>query len=327
MTAILIIDDDVALLAGLAAQLEDAAFEVLKSSDLDHAETLFREQRPDLVLLEVQMNGGAGWNLLAWLSGLAPVIVISRAGREEDVVRGFAAGAVDYIAKPYRSAELLARVRARLAATPVLASAPAAVPAQSAPPAAPAPVVPPRRRDEPEAGSVFMSEAEELALLRAPAPPRVEQAVAASADADVQGLGARLRAERLRRQFTLVQVENDLKIRMSYLQAMEDEKFTLLPRGPVALQMVRTYADHLGMPADEVVAEFRRSFYIEPVEPPPALGGPRMPRSLPPWLVWVAAIVLALAVAIGGILAFDPTFFLTLPERLQPLLPPWAGGA
>jgi CheY-like chemotaxis protein len=314
-------------LAGLAAQLEDAAFDVFKSSDAAHAETLFNEQRPDLVILEVQMNGGSGWNLLAWLSGLAPVIVLSRAGREEDVVRGFTAGAVDYITKPYRSAELLARVRARLAAapTPALIAAPLRSEASSVPPPASmeyrTPPPAPSRRDDPETTNVFMSEAEELALLRTPAPPRHEPAP--TTDAVLGGLGARLRAERMRRQYTLVQVENELKIRMSYLQAMEDEKFTLLPRGPVALQMVRTYADHLGMPADEVLTEFRKNFYVEPVAPPPALGGPRLPRAVPRWLIWLTAVILALAVAIGLIFAFDPDFFLTLPERIQPLLPPW----
>ncbi len=321
MTAILIIDDDVALLAGLARQLADAAFDVLKSSDLDHAETLFAEQRPDLVLLEVQTGGGAGWNALERLAVQAPVIVLSQAGREEDVVRGFAAGAVDYIAKPYRSAELLARIRARLsAAVPVLGTV--ATPLRSAAVrSAPPPPAKPRRRDDPEQSSVFMSEAEELALLRTPLPPRSEPTPAT--DDLPQGLGASLRGERLRRQYTLVQVENDLKIRMSYLQAMEDEKFTLLPRGPVALQMVRNYAEHLGMPAEEVLAEFRQNFYIEPIAPPPALGGPRLPRSLPSWLIWLTAIILALAVAVGAILAFDPNFFVTLPERIQPLLPVW----
>jgi DNA-binding response OmpR family regulator len=325
LTAILIIDDDVALLAGLAAQLEDAAFTVHKSSDLTHAETLFAEQRPDLVVLEVQMNRGSGWNMLAWLSGLAPVIVLSRMSREEDVVRGFAAGAVDYVAKPYRSAELLARVRARLAAAPAPALATTVAPLRSEElRQSPAPVKSPPRRADPEQTSVFMSEAEELALLRTTAAVSREP-VAAPGDDGPQSLGARLRAERLRRQYTLVQVENDLKIRMSYLQAMEDEKFTLLPRGPVALQMVRTYAEHLGLPAEEILAEFRQNFYIEPVTPPPALGGPRLPRTIPPWLVWFAAIILALAVAAGAILAFDSDFFLTLPERVQPLLP--GGGA
>jgi DNA-binding response OmpR family regulator len=323
LTAILIIDDDVALLAGLAAQLEDAAFTVAKSSDVDHAEALFAEERPDLVIIEPHIGGGAGWAALGRMALQAPVIVLSRAGREEDVVRGFAAGAIDYVSKPYRSAELLARVRVRLqaAASPALMTA--ADPLPSPPRATPPPAIkPPPRRDEPEQSAVFMSEAEEMALLRTP-PPRSE-AVASAASDESQGLGARLRAERLRRQFTLVQVENELKIRMSYLQALEDEKFTLLPRGPVALQMVRTYAEHLGMPADAVLAEFRQHFSIEPVAPPPALGGARLPRSIPRWLIWLAAILLALAVAVGAILAFDPNFFLTLPERIEPLLPDWA---
>lgn len=321
MTAILIIDDDVALLAALAAQLEDAAFSVIKSSDLVHAERMYAEQRPDLVVLEVQTGAGKGWDLLSKIAADVPVLVLSFAGREEDVLRGFAAGAIDYVSKPYRSAELLARIRVRLA--PVLARAvsaplprPVASVPNSPPPARPAPP-----SADPATTDIFMSEAEELALLRAPQAPVA--AAVAHADDPPQGLGARLRAERLRRQYTLVQVENELKIRMSYLQAMEDEKFTLLPRGPVALEMVRSYAGHLGMPVNEVLSEFKQNFYIEPVAPPPALGGPRMPRSIPRWVIMLTAIILALALAVGAILVLDPDFFITLPERVQPLLPVW----
>ncbi|MBX0326530.1 response regulator transcription factor [Oscillochloris sp. ZM17-4] len=114
MPRIQIIDDDVITLASLGLQLEDAGFSVTKSSDLTHAEQSYAEERPDLVLLDVRSDRERGWDLLARIADSTPVIVLSAAAREEDVVRGFEAGAADYIAKPYRSAELLARLRARL---------------------------------------------------------------------------------------------------------------------------------------------------------------------------------------------------------------------
>ncbi len=167
-----------------------------------------------------------------------------------------------------------------------------------------------------------MSEAEEMALLRMPPPADASASPApAGPEADGESFGKRMRGERLRRHLTLVQVENDLRTRMSYLQAIEDEKFTLLPRGPAAVQMVRSYAEYLGLDADALIAEFRAQHYVEANDPLPALGGSRMARGLPRWAVLLAAVLLALAVGAGGIYALDPGFFAGLPGFFQSL---WA---
>lgn len=327
MASILIIDDDVTLLARLGAQLEDAGYQVEKAGSIEHAERSYADQRPDLVILEPRTGGDAGWDLLPRLAAGSAVVVLTGAGREEDVVRGFSAGAIDYVTKPYRSEEFLARLRVRVATLPAPEPAPEPAPAAPAVPAANLaqvrPFEPPRRRNrrpDPVDETVFMSEAEEMALLRMPgATPAQAESSPETADSNPEALGARLRAERLRRHLTLVQVENELKIRMSYLQAMEDEKFTLLPRGPVAVQMVRTYAGFLGLDAGALAEEFRSQHYVDPIEPPPALGGSSLPRSVPRWVILLAAVTLALAVAAGAIYAFDPGFFQSLPAYLQSL--------
>jgi CheY-like chemotaxis protein len=324
LSSLLIIDDDVTLLARLGAQLEAAGYQVAKSSDLAHGEDLFAELRPDLVLLEVRAGNDGGWDLLPRLAAETTVVVLSGAAHEEDVVRALEAGAVDHIAKPYRSAELLARLRTRMAV-------PLAIPAPVAPPpptaqavgATPAPG-PGRKQRRPAPGAdttVFMSEAEELAMLRTPPASTVQQPDPAPDLGEDGGVGSQMRAERLRRHLTLVQVENELKIRMSYLQAMEDAKFTLLPRGPAALQMVKQYADHLGLDASTVLDEFRAQGYDDVVAPLPALGGRALPRSLPRWVALLAAVLLALAVGLGAIVIFDPNFFARLPEFFAAL---WA---
>jgi transcriptional regulator with XRE-family HTH domain len=253
------------------------------------------------------------------------VLVLSAAAREEDVVRGFESGATDYVSKPYRSAELVARLRARLA-TPVSVADAQRLPAFAAPARPAAPIAPPpvarrnSRRGPVVDESVFMSEAEEMALLRLP-PADGPAADRPAPQADEQGFGKRLRAERLRRHLTLVQVENDLRTRMSYLQAIEDDKFTLLPRGPAAIQMVRSYAEYLGLDAEALSGEFRAEHYTEASEPLPALGGSRLARGLPRWAVLLAAVLLALAVGAGAIYALDPGFFAGLPGFFQSL---WA---
>lgn len=348
MASILIIDDDVTLLTRLAAQLEAAGYQVARSSDVVHGERLYIEQRPDLVVLEVRAGDGRGWDLLERFSAETPVLVLSGAAREEDIVRGFEAGAIDYVSKPYRSAELLARLRVRLsdAAPSALAAGavnrPASVPV--VPPAAPATPEPrpasvapaPRaaskrqsaRRGAEVDETVFMSEAEEMALLRM--PPSAEAQARPTADRIIEegngSFGPRLRAERLRRHLTLVQVENDLRIRMSYLQAIEDEKYTLLPRGPAALEMVRRYAEHLGLDAADLLAEFRSKHYVEAPEPIPALGGTPAPRSLPRWPIVLVAVLLALLVGLSAILVLDPGFFSRVPAFLQSLWTQILGG-
>jgi CheY-like chemotaxis protein len=325
LSSLLIIDDDVTLLARLGAQLEEAGYEVAKSSDVSHGEQLFAELRPDLVLLEVRTSDERGWALLSRLVAEAPVVVLSGVAREEDVVRALDGGAADFIAKPYRSAELLARLRARMSVPLVGVAAPARpLPANEQ--AVGASVArktdaTPRRELPANDEKVFMSEAEELAMLRTASVKAAPQTIPAPDLGSKGGVGSQMRAERMRRHMTLVQVENDLKIRMSYLQAMEDEKFTLLPRGPAAPQMVKQYADHLGLDASSVLDEFKAQGYGEVVTPLPALGGSPLPRNLPRWVVLLAAVLLALAVGLGAIITFDPDFFARLPEFFMML---WA---
>jgi CheY-like chemotaxis protein len=324
-----IIDDDVILLASLGFLLEEAGFNVHKSSDLTHAEQSYAEERPELVLLEVRSDRDRGWDLLARIAKNTPVIVLSAASREEDVVRGFAAGAVDYIPKPYRSAEIVARVRTRLGEpSPDTASVGRMAPrvgtterlGQRLPPPPPPPRRAPARREADEE-AVFMSDAEEMAILRVPPPHSASPPAELPPMDDPQSLGQRLRRERTRRHFTLVQVENELKIRMSYLQAIEDEKYTLLPRGSVALQMVSDYVNFLGIDPEPIVAEFRAQHYVEQNEPLPALGGTPLPRGIPAWVIWVVAVILALVVAIGAILIFDPAFFQNVWAQIVGLFP------
>ena len=398
MSSILIIDDDVALMTRLGIQLEQAGYQVKTSSTLAHGEELVILFQPDLVILELQVEQGKGWDLLARLVDTKPVMVLSRLSLEDEVVRALDIGASDYIAKPYRSAELLALDRRRLQSSPPLASldqrafyrsepvAPLDLsPVASSEPVAPLdlspvassePVAPldlsPVASSEPvapldldqltspettEPGAVqldrnssarfqptarklepisrrkqgrrpqsddgqetiFMDEAEEQALLRMP-PPAVTQPSSPGPDLGSGGVGTQLRAERLRRHLTLVHVENELKIRMYYLQAMEDGKFSLLPRGPTTIPLIKRYAEYLGLDANMIIDAMRAQGFSETVTPLPALGGQPVPRSLPRWLIPLIAILLALTVSVGLIALFDATFFtIRLPEFVMAL--------
>ena len=117
---ILIVDDDQALRETLVEQLavdgEFAASEAQTSGEAE-ARMLAKDARFDAVILDVGLPDGDGRDLCAKLRrhGVkVPIIMLTGSDEENDVVRGLDSGANDYIAKPFRLAELLARLRAQL---------------------------------------------------------------------------------------------------------------------------------------------------------------------------------------------------------------------
>ena len=117
MTAprILIVEDDANLRIGLRDNLRDEGYDVSVASSAREAEPLLRERSFDLLLLDVMLPGEDGYSFCRRLraSGVrSMVMMLTARSLEEDLVRGFEAGAQDYLTKPYRLRELLARVGA-----------------------------------------------------------------------------------------------------------------------------------------------------------------------------------------------------------------------
>lgn len=117
---ILIVDDDPALLATLAEQLAlDGEFAITEAGTLAEADRHLQAEgaRFDLVLLDLRLPDGDGRDFCARMRRLGhrmPVIILTGSDSESDIVSGLDAGANDYIAKPFRLNELLARMRAQL---------------------------------------------------------------------------------------------------------------------------------------------------------------------------------------------------------------------
>jgi DNA-binding response OmpR family regulator len=116
VTSILLVEDDVAIAQPLVRALEREGFEV--SHVLLGAEALDVTHRTvDLVLLDLTLpdrDGLAVCRSLRTRDELLPIIMLTARSEETDIVVGLDAGADDYITKPFRLAELLARVRVRL---------------------------------------------------------------------------------------------------------------------------------------------------------------------------------------------------------------------
>jgi DNA-binding response OmpR family regulator len=117
---ILVVDDDAALCATLAEQLGvDGEFEATIAPTAAAAERLIgaSDARYDAVILDVGLPDGDGRDLCVRMrrQGVkVPIIMLTGSDEEADVVRGLNSGANDYIAKPFRLGELLARLRAQL---------------------------------------------------------------------------------------------------------------------------------------------------------------------------------------------------------------------
>jgi DNA-binding response OmpR family regulator len=119
MSRILVVDDEPHLADGLRFNLEAEGHEVTVTYDGEHAlAVLLRDQLPvDVVILDVMLPGKDGFETAAELRAAGqyvPILMLTARGRPDDVLRGFEAGADDYLAKPFELAILIARVNGLL---------------------------------------------------------------------------------------------------------------------------------------------------------------------------------------------------------------------
>ena len=114
---VLVVEDELDTVFLLKQILRMAGFNVLSATTGREALLKAAEQEPDLVLLDLMMPEMDGWEILDHLRQMiekVPVIIVSAKSSKDDVVKGLAAGADDYISKPFHNAELSERVKAVL---------------------------------------------------------------------------------------------------------------------------------------------------------------------------------------------------------------------
>jgi len=113
---ILVIEDNQDMLQLLRRILESEGYHVILAADGAHGLSIVRETTPDLVLLDIMMPGPDGYATLNSIRQYsnAPVIMVSAKREIEAVQKALDLGADDYVRKPFRPAELLARVKAKL---------------------------------------------------------------------------------------------------------------------------------------------------------------------------------------------------------------------
>ena len=114
---LLVVEDDAHIRLGLVDALRAEGYEVTECGDGSHVLPLFRQHKPDLVILDIMLPGKSGYDLCREIRATkhrTPILMLSAKGQEIDKVVGLELGADDYVTKPFSLRELLARVRALL---------------------------------------------------------------------------------------------------------------------------------------------------------------------------------------------------------------------
>ena len=116
---VLVVDDDPALAEMLGIVLRSEGFEPSFVAEGDRALEAFREFKPDVVLLDVMLPGADGIDVCRQIRAESgtPIVMLTARSDTIDVVLGLESGADDYVVKPFKPKELVARVRARLRRT------------------------------------------------------------------------------------------------------------------------------------------------------------------------------------------------------------------
>src|ERR1700754_3357584 len=113
---VLVVDDDAALSEMLGIVLRGEGFEPVFCADGALALMAFRDSKPDLVLLDLMLPGRDGIDVCRAIRAESgtPIVMLTAKSDTVDVVLGLESGADDYVVKPFKPKELVARMRARL---------------------------------------------------------------------------------------------------------------------------------------------------------------------------------------------------------------------
>tara|TARA_R110002072_G_scaffold185165_12_gene341922 strand:+ start:2840 stop:3556 length:717 start_codon:yes stop_codon:yes gene_type:complete len=113
---VLVVEDEEALAIGLCDALEHAGYKVSAVNDGPSAQERIRASEPDLIVLDLMLPGKSGIDVLRTARGegnRSRVLILTALADEDDLLRGFEAGADDYVKKPFSPKELVARVDAQ----------------------------------------------------------------------------------------------------------------------------------------------------------------------------------------------------------------------
>ena len=114
MNRLLLVEDDESLALGIEFSLKDGGYEVSIASTVESGKILFHSEQFDLILLDVNLPDGNGYELCKYIRNKSdvPIIFLTACDEEVNIVQGLEIGGDDYITKPFRVRELLSRINA-----------------------------------------------------------------------------------------------------------------------------------------------------------------------------------------------------------------------
>lgn len=116
MSKIFFVEDDLSLISGLSFALKKQGYEVDNARTINEAEDLWQDDKYDLAILDVSLPDGTGYQLCEKirLTSKIPIIFLTAADEETDIIMGLDMGSDDYITKPFKLAVFLSKVNAIL---------------------------------------------------------------------------------------------------------------------------------------------------------------------------------------------------------------------
>jgi len=116
MNKLLLVEDDESLAIGIEFSLKDGGYQVSCTSTVEEGKNLFHLEQFDLILLDVNLPDGNGYELCKYIREKSdvPIIFLTACDDEVNIVQGLELGGDDYITKPFRVRELLSRIKASI---------------------------------------------------------------------------------------------------------------------------------------------------------------------------------------------------------------------
>jgi len=310
MAVILAVDEDVVLTMSLDLQLGHVGHIVRRANTLALATQYMAEQQPTLIVIDPSVDDQAGWQIVEQWASIIPVIVISHDPTPTTATRAQKLGCQGFMVKPFPMRELVTLLTPFIQppAPPTTVSSPE--PSDEQKPKRSTrkrtqstdsqKTIPAKGRPKDDLG-LSMSDADELLLAGLPTTVTPDTYT----QPQKESLGSRLRSERNKRNIPLTQIDLAIGVHMTYVQAMEEDRFSHLPRGRMAEDMISKYTRYLGLDVQSALDEYRGFHYSEAVEPITSFGADKLQFFSYGRFIRVALAILILAGIGYGIYIVD----------------------
>lgn len=306
MAVILAIDEDVVLTMSLDLQLGHVGHTVQRANTITVALSHYSQTTPTVVVIDPSLEEQNGWQLVTKWVATVPIVIISHDPTDATRQRAESLGCAVVLTKPFLMRDLVnvltpflegnasnkkpPRKRAT-ASQPIVEgdSKTVRTPRKRTQRTEPQPVVPSLPTPREDTLGIGISDADEQLL--AGLPTTAPNSTASTPRQET--LGMRMRNERLKRNIPLSQIDLIIGVHMAHVQAMEEDRFSYLPRGRMAEEIITKYVRYLGMDVNEALNHYRNFKYAEQVEPIVSYGAENLKLAS---YGWVLQLILALVV-------------------------------